>query len=562
LPDFLHGAEVVEATDGVRPIRQARTSVIGIVGTAPGADADEFPLDTPVLVTGETQAAKLDITEDSDGGGTLPEALDSIYDQAGALVVVVRVEQAADNTGKVMSATVTAPGSGYSSAPAVGFTGGGGTGAAGTAVLGTGGDADKVVGITITANGSGYTSAPTIGLTGGAGTGAAATAVLGNDGSAETLANVIGGVNGITSQYEGAHALLAAESVLGVKPKILLAPGFTHTRRENALSTLTVTSQGTGYTSAPTVTFTGGAGTGAAATAVLGTGANAGKVVGLTITNPGSGYTSAPTVGFTGGAGSGAAATATVGTIANAVAAELQGIADKLRAIVAPDCPNTTDAAALLYAGDFGSRRIYPVDPKVLKVDGDGATQTQWTSAIVAGLIAKSDNERGFWWSPSNQEIAGIVGTSRPVDFALGDPTCRANLLNAGNVTTVIRQNGFRLWGNRTCSSDPKWQFLSVVRTADAINESILNAHLWAVDRGITKTYVEDVVEGVNAYLRVLVGLGAILGGECWIDPALNTPAQITAGNVTFDFDFTPPYPAERLTFRSHITDKYLKEIF
>lgn len=33
-------------------------------------------------------------------------------------------------------------------------------------------------------------------------------------------------------------------------------------------------------------------------------------------------------------------------------------------------------------------------------------------------------------------------------------------------------------------------------RTADLINDSLLRAHLWAVDRNITKTYIDDVIEG------------------------------------------------------------------
>jgi hypothetical protein len=66
---------------------------------------------------------------------------------------------------------------------------------------------------------------------------------------------------------------------------------------------------GTGYTSVPTVTITGGGGTGAAATAVISSGA----VASFTVTSQGSGYTSAPTVTITGGGGTGATATATVG---------------------------------------------------------------------------------------------------------------------------------------------------------------------------------------------------------------------------------------------------------
>lgn len=69
-------------------------------------------------------------------------------------------------------------------------------------------------------------------------------------------------------------------------------------------------SGGTGYTSAPTVGFTGGGGTGAAATATVVNG----RVTGLVITAGGSGYTTVPTITFTGGGGSGAAATAVLTT--------------------------------------------------------------------------------------------------------------------------------------------------------------------------------------------------------------------------------------------------------
>ena len=90
----------------------------------------------------------------------------------------------------------------------------------------------------------------------------------------------------------------------------------------------------------------------------------------------------------------------------------------------------------------------------------------------------------------------------------------------------------------------------------------MLKAHLWAVDRNITKTYVEDVTEGVNNYLRHLKAIGAIIGGKCYADKELNTPSQIKQGKVYFDFDFSPPYPAEHITFRSRMTDLYLEEIF
>lgn len=389
---FLHGVEVIEIDSGPRPVQTVKSSVIGIVGTAPNADAEAFPLNTPVLIAGSRlEAAKLDTV--GTGIGTLPQAIDDIFDQIGAVVIVVRVEDGSDEL--------------------------------------------------------------------------------------DTLSNVIGGVNATTGQYEGLHALAAAESVLGYAPKILIAPGFTHQR---------------------------------------------------------------PT------------------DLANPVVAEMIGIAERLRAVIIPDGPNTTDAAAIAYSGDFGSDRVYnPIDPwaKILK---DGEIISAPLSARVAGVIAKTDNDDGFWHSPSNRAINGILGTSRPVDFQLGNANCRANYLNENGVTTVIRQDGYRLWGNRTCSSDPKWAFLSVRRTADMINDSLQRAHLWAVDRNITKTYIEDVVESVNAYLRSLVQIGAILGGECWADPDLNTPANISKGLIYFDFDFSASSPAEHIVFRSHLVNDYIAE--
>lgn len=196
-------------------------------------------------------------------------------------------------------------------------------------------------------------------------------------------------------------------------------------------------------------------------------------------------------------------------------------------------------------------------------------TYTLWPSInggedpapYVAGVLAKSDNERGFWWSPSNQEVFGITSLDSPVDFQLGDSTSLANVLNEGKVTTFIRQGGFRVWGNLTGSIDAKWQFLSVRRTADIINDSILANHLWAVDRNITRTYLEDVAGGVNDYLAFLTNLGAIIGGQCWPDPDLNSPDQIALGKVYFNFEFTPPYPAQTVTFRSILTNDYLAEL-
>ena len=232
----------------------------------------------------------------------------------------------------------------------------------------------------------------------------------------------------------------------------------------------------------------------------------------------------------------------------------LKSVADSCRAIAVVGIMGATSAtAATAFMTANGNDRTYGLWPTV-----NGGEDP---APYVAGVIAKSDNDRGFWWSPSNQEVFGITSLDYPVDFQLGDSTSLANVLNEGKVTTFIRQGGFRVWGNLTGSIDAKWQFLSVRRTADIINDSILFNHLWAVDRNITRTYLEDVADGVNNYLADLTNLGAVNGGRCWPDPDLNSPSQIALGKVYFNFEFTPPYPAQTVTFRSILTNDYLSEL-
>ncbi len=233
----------------------------------------------------------------------------------------------------------------------------------------------------------------------------------------------------------------------------------------------------------------------------------------------------------------------------------LVATAERIRAVIVADGPNTTQADAIAYRNLLSNRRVYVVDPGVRVTDAAGAVSDAPASARIAGLIVRNDRERGYWSSPSNRQVLGISGTSRAVDFTLGDASSSANLLNDAEVSTIIRSplGGYRLWGNRTASADAKWAFLPVVRTADVINESLLRAHLWAVDRNLTKTYVEDVVESVNDFLRRLQAQGAILSGRCWADEGLNDAAAREAGRVYFDFEFDPPSPAERITFRSQV---------
>lgn len=374
----------------------------------------------------------------------------------------------------------------------------------------------------------------------------------------ETSANVIGD----TSLQTGINALTLSSGAIGVQPRVLIAPGFTHQRATGGVLSVAVGTQGSGYITPPIVTFApppagGGLTKGVA---VLGTGADAGKVVGVTISDPGSGYLAAPAATFEAPpSGVTALGITAIGTVRNRVLSNLITVAQKLRAIIIADCRNTNDAAAIQTATDFDSDRIFAIDPWVVY----GGISTP-SSPVIAGLISRSDNERGFWWSPSNQSINGIEAIARPIEFTMGDFSSRANILNANRINTIIQyQGGFRSWGNRTLASDSRMTFITTRRIADVIADSISAAHLWAIDRNISTVYIAEILDTVKAFLRRLSVQGAILGtGDVWADRARNSDADLLQGHITIDFSFTSTFPVERLTFRSSINTDGFNTIF
>lgn len=202
---------------------------------------------------------------------------------------------------------------------------------------------------------------------------------------AETTSNVIGGVSS-SGQYLGMKALLAAQSQLGVKPRILGAPGLDN----------------------------------------------------------------------------------------QAVTSELASIAAKLRAFAyanAWECETVSDAIA--YRENFGARELMLLWPDF--VAWDTVANAAAPAAAVAralGLRAKLDQEIGWHKTLSNIPVAGVTGISKDVYWDLQDPATDAGLLNANEVTTLIRRDGFRFWGSRTCSSDPLFAFENYTRTAQVLADT------------------------------------------------------------------------------------------
>ncbi|SYI88678.1 phage tail sheath monomer [Klebsiella pneumoniae] len=297
---------------------------------------------------------------------------------------------------------------------------------------------------------------------------------VGDDAEAQTISNIIGGTDE-NGNYTGLKALLTAEAVTGVKPRILGVPGL------DSLE----------------------------------------------------------------------------------VATALAPICQKLRAfgyISAWDCKNISEA--MLYRENFSQRELMVIWPDFLAWDTTAnATETAWATARALGLRAKIDQDTGWHKTLSNVGVNGVTGISASVFWDLQESGTDADLLNEAGVTTLIRKDGFRFWGNRCCSDDPLFLFENYTRTAQVIADTMAAGHMWAVDKPITATLIKDIVAGINAKFREMKTAGYIVDATCWFDESANDAAILKAGKLYIDYDYTPVPPLENLTLRQRITDKYLANL-
>ncbi|AUU87726.1 phage tail protein [Enterobacteriaceae bacterium ENNIH3] len=242
------------------------------------------------------------------------------------------------------------------------------------------------------------------------------------------------------------------------------------------------------------------------------------------------------------------------------VATALAPVCQKLRAfgyVSAWGCKTVSDA--IKYRDNFSQRELMVIWPDFLAWDTvSNATATAYATARALGLRAYIDQSVGWHKTLSNVGVNGVTGISASVFWDLQESGTDADLLNQAGVTTLIRKDGFRFWGNRTCSDDPLFLFENYTRTAQVIADTMAQAHMWAVDKPITATLIRDIVDGINAKFRELKTNGYIVDASCWFDEEANDKETLKAGKLYIDYDYTPVPPLENLTLRQRITDKYL----
>jgi Bacteriophage tail sheath protein len=274
------------------------------------------------------------------------------------------------------------------------------------------------------------------------------------------------------------------------------------------------------------------------------------------------------------------------------VAGALEAMADKIRAIALVDSPAGTPVGTAIanraLAGDAfntSSKRAVLCYPQQIFYDialvSTGVTLGAAGQAIavpananavgpysqwVAGAMAARDLAQGYWWSPSNMQVEGILGPDVALYASAVDSSCDVNTLNSNGILTVFNAfgTGLRVWGNRSSaypSSTAPDNFISVRRTMDVIEESVELAMIQFIDQPISNALITAILASVNAFVRSLIQRGALVGGAASYDPAKNPPTQVAAGQLVFDVDVMPPPPAERITFETFVDVSLLQQL-
>lgn len=242
-----------------------------------------------------------------------------------------------------------------------------------------------------------------------------------------------------------------------------------------------------------------------------------------------------------------------------AVAQKLVSVAQKLNGFAVIDVV-AADVQAALEARNNGAYNVASQAailcyPTVFRFnEHENENNEVGLSVFWAACKAARDAEKGYWISPSNTELTGIVGLTADVTSSLTDEAADTNLLNGAGIVTVFRKtgSGTRLWGNWTAAYPAEKTpdcMIACRAVRMAIREALVNATLNYIDKTPTLIAVDMVTEDVNEFLRGLAGQDAIAEGECRFEEEKNTADQIAQGHLTFVLAVKYQSSLERITF-------------
>jgi phage tail sheath protein FI len=173
-------------------------------------------------------------------------------------------------------------------------------------------------------------------------------------------------------------------------------------------------------------------------------------------------------------------------------------------------------------------------------------------SGAVAGVFARSDEERGVHKAPVNEVVHDISALVTQV--ARGEREALAS--DGVNVLRFVEGRGNVVWGARTVSSDPEWKYVNVRRLVTYLEHSIEGGIRWAVFEPNGEALWSRVRRTVEDFLIATWRSGALMGvtpQEAFFvrcDRTTMTQNDLDNGRLVCQIGIAPLRPAEFVIVR------------
>ncbi len=178
-------------------------------------------------------------------------------------------------------------------------------------------------------------------------------------------------------------------------------------------------------------------------------------------------------------------------------------------------------------------------------------------SGHVAGVWARNDSTRGVHEAPANETINTAQGVATMITSE------QQERLNPDGINAIrsFGARGVKIWGARTLSGDPTWQYINVRRLFNMIEQTLLEQMQWVAFEPNDMALWERATRVIQGFLDGLWREGAFVGQSAEeaffvrCDDQLNPLSNQETGVLIAEVAIAPISPAEfvvvRLSFKT-----------
>jgi uncharacterized protein len=173
-------------------------------------------------------------------------------------------------------------------------------------------------------------------------------------------------------------------------------------------------------------------------------------------------------------------------------------------------------------------------------------------SGHIAGLYARTDNNRGVWKAPANDILSNVLAVEQVLSDQEQGPLNEQNV----NVIRFFKGRGVVVWGARTTAESTQWRYVSSRRFMIFAEKSVQEATKFAVFEPNEPALWQTIKREVNDFLKGLWVQGALFGDTAAqayrvkIDAELNPPEVRALGQLIIEVVVVLSFPAEYVVFR------------